>query len=230
MIAVDEGDVEDLSRRLFGVSTGARHPSAIIQSFLLPVSDEHVWCFPTYVGQSRRSPLASRLSPSPQRPLTSLLFRKTPWKLSVTRKANARARLKKVDAVIEAVRESGVHCNALVSQSTQFVLSVSLESCFTFQEKALQLPKEHEMNPKDKYTVFSATSKGYRKGIHKVPKWTRVSSFLSTGALHIELKHYLLAYTKSKPQGFLGDPTSYHIDRGTVLLNILPSTHNCGFY
>ena len=50
MIAVDEGDVEDLSRRLFGVSTGARHPSAIIQSFLLSVSDEHVWCFPTYVG------------------------------------------------------------------------------------------------------------------------------------------------------------------------------------
>lgn len=53
-----------------------------------------------------------------------LLFRKTPWKLSITRKANARARLKKVDAVIEAVRESGVRCSALVSQSTQFILSV----------------------------------------------------------------------------------------------------------
>lgn len=47
------------------------------------------------------------------------------------------------------------------------------------QEKALQLPKEHEMDPKDKYTVFSATSRGYRKGIHKVPKWTRVSLFSS---------------------------------------------------
>jgi hypothetical protein len=41
-------------------------------------------------------------------------FRKTPWKLSVTRKANARARLKKVDAVIEAVRASGVQCASLV--------------------------------------------------------------------------------------------------------------------
>ena len=41
--------------------------------------------------------------------------RKTPWKLSVTRKANARARLKKVDAVVEAVRASGVQCKALVS-------------------------------------------------------------------------------------------------------------------
>ena len=42
------------------------------------------------------------------------------------------------------------------------------------QNRALELPKEHEMPAKDKYTVFSATAKGYRKGIHKVPKWTRV--------------------------------------------------------
>lgn len=42
------------------------------------------------------------------------LHRKTPWKLSPTRKANARARLKRVDAVIEAVRSSGVQCTALV--------------------------------------------------------------------------------------------------------------------
>ncbi|KAG1877603.1 mitochondrial 54S ribosomal protein YmL31 [Suillus subalutaceus] len=83
------------------------------------------------------------------------LLWKTPWKLSITRKANARARLKKVDAVIETVRASGIQCSAL--------------------EKALQLPKEHEMDPKDKYTVFSATSRGYRKGIHKVPKWTRLT-------------------------------------------------------
>ena len=40
--------------------------------------------------------------------------RKTPWKLSVTRKANARARLKKVDAVIEAVRASGIRTASLV--------------------------------------------------------------------------------------------------------------------
>jgi hypothetical protein len=48
--------------------------------------------------------------------ITNLRFaRKVPWKLSVTRKANARARLKKVDAVIEAIRASGVQCAALVS-------------------------------------------------------------------------------------------------------------------
>ncbi|KIJ44154.1 hypothetical protein M422DRAFT_779639 [Sphaerobolus stellatus SS14] len=83
------------------------------------------------------------------------LLWKTPWKLSRTRKANQRKRLKLVDSVIEAVAESGIKCSSLV--------------------KALELPKESEMLPRDKYTVFSAKSVGYRKGIHKVPKWTRIT-------------------------------------------------------
>ncbi|KAJ3556645.1 hypothetical protein NM688_g1910 [Phlebia brevispora] len=83
------------------------------------------------------------------------LLWKVPWKLSRTRKANARARLKKVDSVIEAVQASGVQCKALT--------------------EALALPKEHEMPAKDKYTVYSPHEKGYRKGIHKVPKWTRLT-------------------------------------------------------
>ena len=44
------------------------------------------------------------------------------------------------------------------------------------QTKALELPKEHEMSPRDKYTVFSPHARGYRKGVHKVPKFTRVRS------------------------------------------------------
>lgn len=32
------------------------------------------------------------------------------------------------------------------------------------------------MPPRDKYTVFTRHERGYRKGIHKVPKWTRVSN------------------------------------------------------
>ncbi|CCA69849.1 probable MRPL31-mitochondrial ribosomal protein, large subunit [Serendipita indica DSM 11827] len=83
------------------------------------------------------------------------LLWKIPWRLSRTRKANQRKRLKLVDSVIEAVRESGVECNALT--------------------KALEMPKESEMLPKDKYTVFSRTSRGYRKGIHKIPKFTRIT-------------------------------------------------------
>ncbi|KAH9934889.1 mitochondrial ribosomal protein L31 [Fomitopsis serialis] len=88
-------------------------------------------------------------------PSLSGLLWKVPWKLSSTRKANARTRLKRVDAVIEAVRASGVECASLT--------------------KALQLPKEHEMAPRDKYTVFTRHTRGYRKGIHKVPKWTRLT-------------------------------------------------------
>jgi len=83
------------------------------------------------------------------------LLWKTPWKLSPTRKANQRKRLKQVDAVIETVRQSGVECAALT--------------------KALDLPKEHEMPPRDKYTVFSPHARGYRKGVHKVPKFTRLT-------------------------------------------------------
>lgn len=45
------------------------------------------------------------------------------------------------------------------------------------QTRALALPKEHEMLPKDKYTTFAAKSVGYRKGVHKVPKFTRVSVY-----------------------------------------------------
>ncbi|TCD66459.1 hypothetical protein EIP91_001339 [Steccherinum ochraceum] len=95
-------------------------------------------------GAFRPSPIAS----------VGLLW-KVPWKLSPTRKANVRARLKRVDSVIEAVRASGVECAALT--------------------KALELPKEHEMPARDKYTVFTRHSRGYRKGIHKVPKWTRLT-------------------------------------------------------
>lgn len=64
-----------------------------------------------------------------------------------------RQRLRDVDGVIETVRSSGVQCEAL--------------------ERDLQLPKENEMHPRDKYTVFSRSGVNFRKSAHKVPKWTR---------------------------------------------------------
>ncbi|KAG8933937.1 hypothetical protein FRC03_002955 [Tulasnella sp. 419] len=83
------------------------------------------------------------------------LLWKVPWRLSAPRKARQRQRLRDVDEVIETVRQSGVTCRSL--------------------DLALALPKQHEMPAKDKYTVFSRSSRGYRKGIHKVPKWTRLT-------------------------------------------------------
>lgn len=38
-----------------------------------------------------------------------------------------------------------------------------------------EMPTEAEMLPKDKYTIFDRKARGYRKGIHKLPKWTRLS-------------------------------------------------------
>jgi hypothetical protein len=73
--------------------------------------------------------------------------------MSATRKANVRKRLKAVDEVISVVAKSGVECKALT--------------------EALALPKESEMLPRDKYTVFSRTANGYRKSLHKVPKFTK---------------------------------------------------------
>ena len=73
----------------------------------------HVRRVPPDVCRVRRSLMVSLASLAPSEKLNRA--RKTPWKLSVTRKANARARLKKVDAVIDTVRASGVQCRALVS-------------------------------------------------------------------------------------------------------------------
>ncbi|KAJ1672832.1 hypothetical protein EV182_006404 [Spiromyces aspiralis] len=70
-----------------------------------------------------------------------------------TRKANVRKRLRAVDSVIDTLVESGVQFKQL--------------------ELAKQLPKEHEMQPRDKYTTFSRTARNHRKGVHKVPKFTR---------------------------------------------------------
>ncbi|KAL8284300.1 hypothetical protein RQP46_005049 [Phenoliferia psychrophenolica] len=87
--------------------------------------------------------------------LVGLLW-KTPWRMSKTRKMRARLRLKAVDDVIATLDQSGVTCTALT--------------------KALALKTEPEMVAKDKYTTFSRTDPDYRKGLHKVPHWTRITS------------------------------------------------------
>ncbi|KAM0712082.1 hypothetical protein Q7P37_011176 [Cladosporium fusiforme] len=43
----------------------------------------------------------------------------------------------------------------------------------------IEMPTEAEMLSKDKYTIFDKKHKGYRKGVHKLPKWTRVSQRLN---------------------------------------------------
>ncbi|KAI9634082.1 mitochondrial ribosomal protein L31-domain-containing protein [Dioszegia hungarica] len=83
------------------------------------------------------------------------LLWKSPWRLSSTRKANLRKRLKAVDRVIAAVAESGVQTRSLV--------------------KALALPTESDMEARDKYTTFDPHGRNFRKSVHKVPKWTKLT-------------------------------------------------------
>ncbi|OJJ47273.1 hypothetical protein ASPZODRAFT_96165 [Penicilliopsis zonata CBS 506.65] len=96
----------------------------------------------------------------PTSPLLSGLLWKIPWRLSAPQKARQRKRLRSVDKVIDTVTA------ALYKKG--------------FTAKAVEqwnheMPREEEMLPKDKYTIFDRKEKKYRKGIHKLPKWTRVS-------------------------------------------------------
>ncbi|GAA5938240.1 hypothetical protein JCM3775_002925 [Rhodotorula graminis] len=84
------------------------------------------------------------------------LLWKMPWRLSKTRKMRQRLRLKAVDDIIATVRASGVQTHSLTA--------------------ALALPRESAMPPRDKYTTFSRKDPGYRKGIHKSPHFTKVTS------------------------------------------------------
>ncbi|ODN94771.1 50S small subunit ribosomal protein L31 [Cryptococcus wingfieldii CBS 7118] len=72
--------------------------------------------------------------------VSSGLLWKNPWRLSATRKANQRKRLRRVDDVISMVSESGVVTKSLV--------------------KALELPTEAEMPPKGESVFESQVGKG----------------------------------------------------------------------
>lgn len=95
-----------------------RRPNLDADFSLLQVTTkagEDVWRIPANFSEFGWSPMVCHvLFFVPFLSKRLVLCRKTPWKLSVTRKANVRKRLKAVDAVIEAVRVSGVECSSLV--------------------------------------------------------------------------------------------------------------------
>ncbi|MCJ1311694.1 hypothetical protein MMC25_005367 [Agyrium rufum] len=90
----------------------------------------------------------------PFKPTSSLsggLLWKIPWRLSQPRKARQRKRLRLVDNVVDVLD------NALAKKG---LTTKSLE-----RWKA-EMPREEEMRPKDKYTIYDRKEKSYRKGIH----------------------------------------------------------------
>ncbi|KAJ5335964.1 54S ribosomal protein [Penicillium brevicompactum] len=88
------------------------------------------------------------------------LLWKTPWRLSSPQKARQRKRLRSVDRVVDTL-------SAALERNGQTSKAVS--------RWYAEMPREEEMLPKDKYTLFDKKEKSYRKSIHKLPKWTRVS-------------------------------------------------------
>ncbi|KAF2139108.1 uncharacterized protein K452DRAFT_290204 [Aplosporella prunicola CBS 121167] len=96
----------------------------------------------------------------PTNPLSGGLLWKIPWRLSRHQKLRQRSRLQRIDNVVatldKALAKEGVTTHKL-------------------DHWKAEMPTESEMVPRDKYTVYDRYEKKYRKGIHKVPKWTRVS-------------------------------------------------------
>ncbi|EDN07348.1 mitochondrial 54S ribosomal protein YmL31 [Histoplasma capsulatum] len=96
----------------------------------------------------------------PTSPVMGGLLWKIPWRLSAPQKARQRKRLRAVDKVVDTV-SAALERNGMTSKAV----------ARWFEE----MPREEEMLAKDKYTIFDRKEKKYRKGIHKLPKWTRVS-------------------------------------------------------
>lgn len=57
------------------------------------------------------------------------------------------------------------------------------------------------MEPRDKYTVYSKWDRGYRKGIHKMPKFTRVR--ISRLAMIQATEYESIDHSTREPEGFL---------------------------
>jgi len=93
-------------------------------------------------------------------PLSGGLLWKIPWRLSRFQKRRQRLRLRAVDGVVDTLS------NALAKKG---------QTLKALERWKAEMPREEEMLPKDKYTMFDRKVKRYRKGIHKLPKWTRVS-------------------------------------------------------
>ena len=137
--------------------------------FTNPIIHNDVRLLETVADSKRRSSLVSRLIDSyrTSQQLADRYFlppsadhRKDPWRLSTPRKARQRQRLRDVDLVISTIADSGVQCAPLT--------------------RALELPTEAEMSPRDKYTTFDKKGRDFRKSVHKVSERGRSMGEMST--------------------------------------------------
>jgi len=80
--------------------------------------------------------------------------------MSSHQKFRQRKRMQAVDSVIETVYKG---------------LQQAGKSSAKVENMYKNFPRESDMKPYDKYFVYNKYSKGYRKGVHKFPKFTKNS-------------------------------------------------------
>ena len=82
-------------------------------------------------------------------------------------KTKLRSRMKQVDENIENIYKGLLQ---IQGKSNGELTGIEKVDYLKFQ-----FPKENEMIARDKYTTFNKNWKDYRKPVHRVPKWTKLS-------------------------------------------------------
>lgn len=90
------------------------------------------------------------------------LLWKRSWRMSQDQKFRLRKRMQMVDRNIEVLHRSLAPSGGRTGHPA-------------IDQLKFDFPKESEMAPADKYTTFNKNAKDYRKAVHHVPKWTRMS-------------------------------------------------------
>lgn len=103
--------------------------------------------------------------------------------MSATRKRRHRKRLRDVDEVMATLAEGMKQTN---------------QTCRALDRTLSTWRNESEMSSQDKYWVFSKKDResNYRKGAHKVPKWTK------SGSLSNSIADLIRVSTREVPYGF----------------------------
>lgn len=109
------------------------------------------------------------------------LLWKIPWRMSAHQKQRVRHRLKDVDETLRQIN-LGLHVQRSEKRGSTYEEAINAKKILKPRIKTLRLlnkpslfPKEFQMSAKDKYSVFDKKAKDYRKGVHKVPKFTKLS-------------------------------------------------------
>ncbi|SCU77867.1 LAFA_0A03752g1_1 [Lachancea sp. 'fantastica'] len=109
------------------------------------------------------------------------LLWKIPSTMSRPQKQRQRHRLQDVDNVLQNLK-LGLHAVRSMAKGASYETAVSSSKLLKPRVKQLRVlnknslfPPEKQMSYRDKYTYFNKQAKQYRKGMHMLPKWTKVS-------------------------------------------------------